>query len=140
MLECFQDEPNKRGKIDVSLPDEVSGAVREAEKQALSGERTGEGAEESCTNASTESLKRADHGTTGKPLRPSEQPDNVPGASNTPCEPVVTHQKAEETALAFDSAGLVDVLTSKSDSDFERVPAVANLETQDNSDSEWSVV
>lgn len=140
VLECFQNEPNKRGKIDVSLPDEVSGPVRETERLAVSGARTAEGAEEDCTNADTARLKRADPGPTRKPLRPTEQPDDVPGASNTPREPVVTHQKAEETALAFSTAYLVDVLTSESDGDFKRVRAVANLETQDHSDSEWSVV
>lgn len=140
MLECVQDESHKKNKICLAPPDELSEPARESEKPAFSEERSGEGAERNCASASTERLKWADPGPAGKSWRPSEQQGDIADASGPPCEHVVTHKRVEETAFAFGTANLVDALTSESDGDFEQVSAVASLEMQDNSDSEWSVV
>jgi len=146
-LERFQDEPNKRGRLSVSSSNAPGEAVSEIQRLVWEEEPSEWRSEGKRVHSSMAHFDNRRHAPSSEPPQPLEQRqyENNPAVGN------ITHQggagngmldqAVEETTLASDVDDSVDAVTPGTESDdFEHIFAVGELELQENSDSEWSVV
>lgn len=142
-LERSQDEPNKRGRLSISSSNALSEAVFEAQRLAWLGER----ADEDYIHSDDDRIEQTAFDPGSEPLHPSEQREGegYPRVGDATHETATNNgsldQVVEETTFASDGDDdFVDADAPRTESEFEDIYVVGELELQENSDSEWSVV